>query len=62
MISIFIILFSCHIIHITGQECEIPVAEGDFIYKGLKDGCEEIKGFIVISNILPNPYHEEQVF
>ena len=63
MISIFTILFSCHIIHIAGQECEVPVAEdGGLTYKGLKDGCEEIKGFIEISNKLLNPYNEEQVF
>ena len=62
MISIFIILFSYHTIHIAGQECEIPAVEDDLVHKGLKDGCEEIKGFIVISNILSNPYNEEQVF
>ena len=62
MISIFIILFSCHIIHIAGQECEIPVIEDDLVHKGLKDGCEEIKGFIAIVNMLPTPYHKEEVF
>ena len=63
MISIFTILFSCHIIHIAGQECEALIAEdGDLIYKGLKDGCEEIKGYIIISNLLPTPYHKEEVF
>ena len=63
MISIFIILFSCHIIHIAGQECEVPVAEdGNLSYEDLEDGCEEIKGFIAIANLLPTPYHKEEVF
>ena len=63
MVSIFTILLSCHIIYMTSQECEISViGYGDLIYKGLKDGCEEIKGLIEISNTLPSPYHEKQVF
>ena len=63
MIFIFIILFSCHIIHIAGQECEIPTRVDRIInYKDLKDGCEEIKGVVIISGLFRSPYSEEEVF